>query len=186
MAEFKPNYGNSASQNTLSSNDADDTARTPQVINVPHQHKNQGIDNKIPGICVEDTSHDGACFDLRNSTACSTNDLILTTKTQVEGDEEKQMLKAAMEAGGINMEEAYTAQMQYDQRAQSKQQLSKLPSDGKVKKFDLENCWFEEDLESVNSYPPSHITCDNSVLSDISLMFMDNINDKHVIKIICI
>jgi len=56
MAEFKPNYGNSASQNTLSSNDADDTARTPQVINVPHQHKNQGIDNKIPGICVEDTS----------------------------------------------------------------------------------------------------------------------------------
>ena len=56
MAEFKPNYGNSASQNTLSSNDADDTVRTPQVINVPHQHKNQGIDNKIPGICVEDTT----------------------------------------------------------------------------------------------------------------------------------
>ena len=56
MAEFKPSYKNNASQNELSSNDADDKERNPQVINTPLKYKNLGIHNKIPGICIEETT----------------------------------------------------------------------------------------------------------------------------------
>ena len=57
MAEYKANNNHKTyAQQVKLSSSADDTVRNPQVINAPLKHKNQGIDNKIPGICVEDTS----------------------------------------------------------------------------------------------------------------------------------
>jgi len=193
MAEFKANNNNNNNkayaQEVKLSSSADDNEIRSQVripILLPPNHKNQGVYNKTPSIYGEQGSHGDFCFDLRNSAAC-TNEF--TTKQQQAGganlgQEEMEMLEEALfqSKEGGNLQEAHSVQVNHDQkRAESKEVPNKSSKKGKVNGFNLEECWFN-DVESVRSnYSNKHITCNDSILSDISLMFTENMNDEYVI-----